>query len=207
MTQLDSLSGTTRERVRAIYEEAFPARQRVPFEELVEASRDGDEITLAALENAQPIGFAFFGHLDAVDCLFLEYFAVAADRRGRGFGHALWKATVDALRAHGERRAIVLEVEDPEESGIEHKEAGQRMRRVRFWEQVGACPLAVDGYIIPNLDDSGVEPMRLMWMAGADGARAPDAEALLELILALYREGYGLSSSDPLVERARRVWG
>jgi GNAT superfamily N-acetyltransferase len=203
---LDDLPAAALERVRAIYEEAFPPRQRVPFEELVDDARGGDELALIGLEDGRPMGIAFLSRLHAVGHLFLEYYAVASDLRGGGRGQALWRAVHDELRREAPR-PVVLEVEDPAEPQIEPDEARARARRVRFWEHVGAIALPLDGYVIPDVGGDGVEPMRLMWVAACPGDRSPRDRELLDLVLALYASGYGLGSDDELVQRAQRMWG
>jgi hypothetical protein len=206
IVRLDELPAATRVGVRAIYEEAFPARQRVPFAELVDGASSGDELALIGLEQGRPMGIAFLSRLDAVGHLVLEYYAVASDLRGGGRGQALWRAVHDELGREAPR-PVVLEVEDPAEPQIEPDEAAARERRVRFWERVGATALPLDGYVIPDMDGDGTEPMRLMWVAARPGDRPPHDRELLDLVLALYESGYGLGSDDDLVERAQRVWG
>jgi hypothetical protein len=205
IARLDDLPAETCEGVRSIYEEAFPPRQRVPFEELVDDARSGDELALIGLEEGRPIGIAFLSRLDAVGHLFLEYYAVARDLRGGGRGQALWWAVHDELGREAPR-PVVLEVEDPAEPEIEPEEAAARKRRVRFWERVGAIDLQIDGYVIPDVAGDGTEPMRLMWMAARPGDSPPHDGGLLDLVLALYESGYGLSSGDALVQRAQRMW-
>jgi hypothetical protein len=115
----------------------------------------------------------------------------------------LWKAVARQLAAADGPRPIVLEVEDPAEPRIGELEAAQRARRVRFWERVGASTLPVDGYVVPNVGTAGTEPLRLMWMPARPGEPAPDADALLDLVLALYETGYGLDGDHDLVRGAR----
>jgi GNAT superfamily N-acetyltransferase len=207
IARLDELTPATLEHVRAIYEEAFPARQRVPFEEVVEDAGSGEELAFVGLEDGRPMGIAFLSRLESAGHLFLEYFAVASDLRGGGRGAALCQA-IRAVLAEGEDgRPIVLEVEDPQEALIDAGEAAARERRVRFWQHAGAVMLPVEGYIVPNVGASGTEPLRLMWLAGASDDDEPRGARLSELILALYEAGYGLPADHELVQRARREWG
>ena len=203
---LDEMPEGAQAVVQAIYEEAFPVRQRVPFEELVEGARSGDELALVGLENGRPIGLAFLSRLESARHLFLEYFAVASDLRGAGHGASLWTALRQQLAARELGLPIVLEVEDPAEKQIDAAEAAHRARRVRFWEKAGAIVLPVDGYVIPDVGGDGSEPMRLMWMPGRPDDEHPRDERLLKLILALYEAGYGLDHDDVLVQRALRLW-
>lgn len=208
MAWLKDLPDAGRDRVRAIYEEAFPARQREPFAELAAASTDGEPCALAGIQDGQPVGLASFSSLHSIGWRFLEYFAVDAGRRGAGLGRALWKAAAAAVRGgDDDPRPVVFEVEDPAEPGIGAAERAARERRIRFWGHVGARPLPVEGYVVPNIDGSGVEPMLLMWVPPSPADADPDGAALLALVLALYRHGYGLDDDDPLVERARTVLG
>lgn len=199
---LHDLSDADTAAVRAIYEEAFPARQREPFAGLRAA--DGG-ISLAGLEDGAPIGLAFFSPL-SVGHLFLTYFAVAAGRRGAGTGGALWDATRAELGRRGALLPVVFEVEDPTEAGHDEAEVAQRAARVRFWERLGARMLPVDGYVVPNLDGSGRERLRLMRF-GHDDAAGIDAAGVRALVVALYREGYALADDDPLVRWARELPG
>ncbi len=203
LASLDTVSDGLRAGVQALYEEAFPPRQREPFADIVAASRDGAGIALVPVDGEQPVGLAFLSSLGAAGPLFLEYFAIAADRRGAGVGQALWHAVADALAVRGEPAAVVLEVEDPAEAQIAAEEVAQRERRVRFWQRVGARMLPVSGYIVPTLDEDGTEPLLLMWIA-PPGAADPD---LHDLVVALYEHGYRLDPDHPLVVRAHETYG
>jgi GNAT superfamily N-acetyltransferase len=204
---LQDLAAPERERVRAIYEEAFPARQRVAFDEILDGARSGEEIALVGMKRGSPVGLAFLSRLDSAAHVFLEYFAIDGELRGAGHGGRLWLAVRDELAEREDGRPIVLEVEDPAEAGIAPDEAGQRVRRVRFWQRAGAVALPVDGYVIPDVDGDGSEPMLLMWVAPRPAGEPPSGARLLELVLALYESGYGLSADDLLVRRARQVLG
>ena len=205
--RLEDLAQEAQERVRAIYEEAFPARQRVAFEEILAAARSGEEIALVGLEDGRPMGHAFLSRLAPAGHLFVEYFAVASDLRGGGRGGGLWTALREELSRCEPGLPIVLEVEDPGEPGIDAAEAQHRARRVRFWEKAGARLLALEGYVIPDVGGDGTEPMRLMWVPAAPGDDPPRAGRLLGLILALYESGYELGPDHELVRRARELWG
>lgn len=204
MAELHTLPDDALARVQAIYEESFPAAERVPFEEIVEATRAGKEITsdVALGDDGQPIGFAFFSSLDAAGWLFFEYFAVASDRRGAGVGQALSLATTAALRARGEHRPFAIEVEDPA-AATDDADRTVREKRIGFWEKVGASMLPVEGYVIPQLDGDGTLAMKLMWLPGPDSDRVPDEAELLEVVVALYEVGYGLAPDHELVRKAR----
>lgn len=189
--------------VRAIYEDAFPAWQRVPFEELGGAG-DG-RIGLAEVHGAtgRVVAFAAASRLASVPWTFLEYFAVAGDRRGGGIGTRLWQDLLLAVRADPAVVGVVLEVENTDENGIDGSEREIRHRRVRFYERLGARLSPFLGYEVPRLDRSGTERLLLMTasVTGAVDGAVP-GPALAEVIRALYIEGYGLAASDELVRSA-----
>ena len=193
---LAAVTPAQRAGARSIYEESFPVRQRTPFDELLGAG-DGYAAEVALLGD-DVVGIAFASSLESVGWCFLEYMAIAPDRRGDGLGGAVWEYVAqDAARAGA--AGVVLEVEDPEEDGIEADERQVRERRIRFWERCGAGRLPVPRYVVPNLDDSGTEPLVLM--ASPAGA-ATTTPVLAGLVRALYTEGYGLAPDDPLVVTA-----
>ena len=201
-TDLLGLDAAQRGHVRAIYEQAFPVRQREAFDSLLEAAREGDGLTLVATEAGEVVAFAALSRLKRVACSFLEYYAVLEGRRGGGLGRLLWAELLRYLDRSGESARLVFEVEDPAEADADPEEQHTRRRRIRFYERLGAVILPVHDYVVPNLDGTGTERMLLMWAdAGGDEAGPPRAD-LRELVRGLYTEGYELPEDDPLVLRA-----
>lgn len=187
--------------VRGIYLDAFPPRQRMPIDEIVETAAQGQRLVLVLLSGPRALGFAVVFDLDLPGTGFLEYLAVHADHRNRGLGTLLWQA----LRQSGwnQLKAVTFEVEDPGEAALSAKEVRERIRRIAFYERLGALFLPVDDYRVPNLDGSGTERMRLMWaplgevaQPGGDDLK-PGGDDLKELVRAVYLRGYGLSAQDP----------
>ena len=205
-TDLVALDDAQRERVRVIYEEAFPEWERGPFDQLVAAARRGERHDLVALDAGLPVAFAALARLQEVDCMYLEYLAVADDRRGQSLGTTMWGQLLAVLADRDEPLRLVFEVEHPEADGIAPTEAELRRRRIHFYERLGAAPLPYPGYLVPNLVDGGTEPMQLMY---ADCSPAPQprprGEAVRQLVLALYAAGYDLAKDHPLVVRAREA--
>lgn len=193
---LAALTPAQRARARSIYEESFPVRQRTPFDELLAA--DDDYTAEAAVLGDDVVGIAFASSLESVGWHLLEYMAIAPGRRGGGLGGAVWEHVAEGAARAG-ASGVVLEVEDPEEHGIDADERQTRERRISFWERCGAGRLPVPRYVVPNLDDSGTEPLVLM-ASPADAATA--TPVLAALVRAIYTEAYGLAPDDPLVVTA-----
>ena len=159
---------TCARRVRAIYDEAFPARQRVPFEELVDAARSGEEIALVGLAGGRPMGFAFLSRLESAGHLFLEYFAIASDMRGGGRGGALWRRCATEL-ARCEARRLPDRAGGRGPGGAGHRRGRGRppraprallgaRRRARCWRSRAMSSRTSAA--------TAREPMRLMWVPG-----------------------------------------
>jgi len=203
-TTLEALDDRARDRVEAIYDEAFPVRQREPFADLLsEHSAEPKSLAFIAVRGGVPIGFSFLSRLPAARHLYATYFAVHANARGAGVGRALWGATCSALREQGDTEPIVLEVEHPDEDGLTESDVVERRRRIEFWRRLGAQMLLEEGYAAPNFDGPGAEPMCLMRF----GEDRLGSSGLLALIVALYTSGYGLDDRDPLVLEAYERWG
>jgi GNAT superfamily N-acetyltransferase len=185
-----ALAGGQLDRVRAIYEEAFPPELRVPFAELDDGGPD-DGGLIVALDGDVPAGFASLRRLAAA--MFVRYFAVAAARRRQGAGRRLWHLLPGAVPGWPGR--VVFEVEDPAETG-DPAEQLVRRGRIAFWRSCGTALLPVPGYVMPDLTGAGTEPMLLM------AAPACAGEELRQLVQSVYTGRYGLPASDPLVRRA-----
>ncbi|KAA2264304.1 GNAT family N-acetyltransferase [Solihabitans fulvus] len=197
------LFGGQVDQARWLYEEAFPAGERVPFADLVEP--DAGDVAWALVDGGDVLGMVslcglgeeYDGHW-----LFLRYFAVTAARRGQGLGGRLWRAMFRKLGTKSEPPNLLLEVEDPAEADVDRDEQLLRARRIAFYRRLGATLLPVADYRMPDLENEhgGGLPMLLMG-AGAAGAPTPDEDELTRLVLALYLVHYGLSESDELVNK------
>jgi GNAT superfamily N-acetyltransferase len=182
--------------VRDIYEDAFPARQRMPFDEIVASARAGERLLLVAVDDGEPVAFGTVLPLSAANTGYVEYFAVRAGDRGAGRGSDLWRELLDRAARERGVDAVVLEVEDPADA-TDGDDAEERRRRVQFYERLGARILPVPGFRAINLDGSGTEPMHLMWSATRPGVEPPgDAAAVVR---ALYEEGYEMPPDSPVI--------
>jgi Acetyltransferase (GNAT) family len=202
VTSVDRLSDQQLARVRMIYDEAFAADLRVPFDELSQPG-DGD-LMLVAFEGTMPAGFAALRLLGSVDWTFLRYFAIGRERQGQGLGREFWKLLQVALAQEAWPERTVFEVEDPGEAGTDQAERAIRERRIRFWTACAARLLPAPGYVLPDYTGSGMtEPMLLMAATpAADDDRIVEGDRLKSLVLAIYTDRYRMAPDDPLVSRA-----
>ena len=197
MTDLRSLASANRDQLaaaRRIYEDSFPLRQREPFDELITSIQAGDSAGWVQLDSESTIGIAVILPM-SVDWQFLEYFAVDSSIRGKGYGTALWEAMLheDAVRR------LIFEVEDPDDA-TDPAEREIRRRRIAFYQRLGATLVDHVHYVVPDVIGSRTEPLLLMWH---DPTRATlDVPTLVNLLEALYCEGYGLSPDHDLLTAA-----
>jgi GNAT superfamily N-acetyltransferase len=196
----DELTPVQLDRVKQIYAQAFPPELRVPFAELAVATPA--DLTLVAVDETEPVGFATSMVLGDSGWTFLRYYAVTTARRRAGIGRAFWAQALPAMAAWGCPRRVVFEVEDPAEPECEPGEREVREGRIAFWQRCGARLLDVAGYVMPDLTGfSEPEPMRLMACYDADSGPLPPTQ-VAGLVTALYSWRYGLSPDHPLVADA-----
>lgn len=194
-----------RDAARSIYMEAFPVRQREPFEDLIARETAGEATSVVAVCGREPVGLAVASSLGSVDWSYLEYYAVALNHHGHGIGGWLWRATCQKLLACGLPRRIVLEVEDPAGTPAGTPEWRERERRIRFYERQGMSYLPVSNYAIPRMDGiAGSDPMLLLWAVTTGVAELPNQAEIRSVVSALYYMAYDLPADHPLVLAALR---
>lgn len=115
--------------VRALYESAFPAEERIPWNDLLRLVR-GMPLEFAVYRDEGGLaGFTIVYPRPRLSWFW--YFAVPPERRGRGVGQSI----LSALLARYERRSAVLDMEDPAQPGAPNPE--QRRRRAAFYLRNG----------------------------------------------------------------------
>ncbi len=178
--------------VRAIYDDAFPAELRAPFEDLL------TDRLLVWVEPDGPAGLALVRDLAETGWTFLRYYAVG--RRGVGLGSRMWRALTALLAAEGRTR-LVWDVEHPDEPGLAEHHVVEHRRRVVFYERLGGRVLPVRDYHPPH--DGHAPPMLLM----ATDLAAGLPEETRALVEAVYQHRYGLTTADPVVRRTLEASG
>ncbi|MDR6318256.1 GNAT family N-acetyltransferase [Actinoplanes couchii] len=170
-----------------IYLDAFPAELRAPLDDLL-----ADDM-LALVVDGRPAGFTVTRRLGPTGWVFLRYFAVG--QRGSGLGSQMWRLLCAHEQAAGHTR-ILLDVEDPDETGIDPDEEAIRRRRIVFYQRLGAELLPVRDYS-PTQPGGHPHPLRLI-AAGLE----PDGASVRDMVLAVYQHRYGTGPDDPAVRRA-----
>lgn len=185
------------ERVRAIYEDAFPPDLRAEFDTLL-----SDRLVVRVADDGTPEGLAVLRDLGDTGWAFLRYYAVGV--RGGGVGTTMLGELARLLGSEG-RRLLVWDVEDPDEPGLSGDHVLEHRRRIAFYERAGGVLLPVTDYAPPHGDDlPGDEPsghaphLRLMCLPLA-GAALP---ATRDVLLAAMTLRYDLDPAHPAVRAA-----
>lgn len=199
--RVTSAGPSDRAAAEAIYLEAFPPAERIPFSDLAARDAQGRSRVDLALEGDEVVGIASLAPL-LDDWSLLEYIAVASGRRGGGIGAAIWGAVTGALLAERPGAAVLLEIENPEAPRLDAAERSMRERRRRFYTRLGARLLRVPAYSVPDATDPGAPALPMLLMAAPGRRAALPAAETRRLVADLYRIAYGLDGDDPLVRRA-----
>ena len=95
-------------------------------------------------ESGELLGFANITL--CYDALVLNYFAIAPDKQGRGYGTAV----VAELKKRYPERSIVIDIED---DSVEADNKEQRIRRRLFYERLGffALPYRLSIFGVPSI--------------------------------------------------------
>ncbi|MCM0618999.1 hypothetical protein [Nocardioides bruguierae] len=189
------LDAPHRDRVRQIYEDAFPPELRAPFEDLlVDRLLVAVPVPEGADHGADPVGLALVRDLGSTDWTFLRYLAIGP--RGGGHGSRLVAALAALLAAEG-RRVLVWDVEDPDEPGIGPEAVEEHRRRIVFYERAGGVLLPVREYAPPHGDelDGHAPSLRLMALPLTDAG----LPAVRDLLVGVMTLRYELGVDHPAV--------
>lgn len=135
--------------LQTLYEEAFPAKERRDFSQLLTLLHQPD-MYLYVLRNHDKIaGLCIYWHLDEV--YFLEHLAIAPELQGQGFGQYIMQWLLSRTN-----RKLVLEVERPIDE--------TNRKRIYFYQKLLGFTLhdAFDYHQPPYQKDGQPVPLYLM---------------------------------------------
>jgi GNAT superfamily N-acetyltransferase len=127
MKQIDiHQNSDLRRHAKALYLEAFPKEERLPWWLLLLNSRRQDIDLTAFVEDGRMVGFT--ASVTTEEMHFLLFFAIPANLRGQGWGSAI------LAQLQQQHKAVTLNVEllDPKAENF-----SQRQRRFRFYQRNG----------------------------------------------------------------------
>ncbi|MBX3063107.1 MAG: GNAT family N-acetyltransferase [Anaerolineae bacterium] len=179
--------------LQKIYEDNFPPEERKPFELIAKGIQAGKYYAFVAVETqaeattASVAAFAFLLLLDTAPVLFLEYIAVDKNLHSKGLGTQLFKSIESSLQQEGNITAIVWEVEPL----LTDDPTDQRVRRVKFYHQLGAILITnSESYCMPDYESGGYVPLRLMWKPIGSSRTQPTTDEIVQFVDGIYRAAY-----------------
>lgn len=196
LEQLKSPDGEPFRQLFAIYAASITPREQKP-EDWLRAMVAAPEYRVWIAQAAgQVLGFSILFVPPGAGFALLEYMAVSAERRGRGFGGELFRRTVEhALTPQGAGLPVLLEVDSDREASSDQ---AVRTRRVHFYRRLGCVKIAGLRYLMPLRGDGPAPEMDLMVYRAAAPAHLPRAD-LKRWLETIYRDVYHGSPDDPRV--------
>lgn len=131
MTEKTITAKNADDRLRELYETAFPPEEQIPWKALL---RLIDEMPLdltAYYEKGKFIGFTIVYPYESYNWFW--YFAVREKLRGNGYGQQI----LSKLTAKYSNKNIILDMESPDQADAKNTE--QRLRRHCFYSRNGFC--------------------------------------------------------------------
>ena len=161
------------EKIRHIYEEAFPIDERRDFKQLTDIFDINKNIDIEPItENDRIIGFIIYWIFDSF--VYIEHFAVDKEKRGNGIGTEILKRFIAKTN-----RPIVLEAELPTDN--------ISTDRITFYQRLG-FELHNYKYIQPAYD-ADRNPIELCLMSHSTTSNIPDLDTVRDT---LYQHVYGI---------------
>lgn len=161
-----------------LYRESFPRQERRPFRFHAEAmEREEDFVCLRLHGGTDPAvadGLLFYWHLPQ-GALYVEHLAIAASKRGQGWGYA----ALQYLESMG--KPIILEIEPVVDDATR--------RRLRFYESAGYVRLPYPHAQLPFRRGGSPVPMELLCLRQAmPAAEVSSFQHYLQSHIMRYRE-------------------
>jgi GNAT superfamily N-acetyltransferase len=172
----------------AIYEEALPAGERKPREDIVALCKRPDCSILGLARDGEVIAFAIVFASDTAPVGLLEYMATTKALRNAGLGARLFAMAL----ARMEGRVMLVEVESERE---ETTDLPLRMRRKNFYFRLGCQQVERLDYIMPMVSADRPPVLDLLYHAGGKTLTVTDA-MLRTWLETIYVGVYDRSASD-----------
>jgi len=169
--EVTSLAEGLAAQAKDLYERSFPPEERNGFDEMIASlggppEADGRPRLIIAVRDDALLGLSFFKYYSEPEFGYLWYICVDLETRGSGVGTKLYQDSVAALtqaaRESGRRiKGMIFEVERLDSQA--HPVIGDPIRRVKFYERLGARLILGYDYWQPPKPPHGPVPLQLMF--------------------------------------------
>ncbi|MFM7450526.1 MAG: GNAT family N-acetyltransferase [Leptolyngbyaceae cyanobacterium] len=191
MIEFYEIKDVTQEDFRAaiqIYIDSFPQNQRLPVDLIIERVKAGTHKILVGLTENNVVSMAILHPLVKTGFVLLEYLAVHKKFRGQGVGVSFIEYIFQAFRHSNEY--LIIEVDNPAFGD----EKGDKIRRIRFYEKVGAVAIKDVRYLLPPL--TGDIPTEMNLMIFPEYNQKIDGNLVRTIIKEIYQQVYSRNEND-----------
>lgn len=182
-----------------IYHEAFPNSERQPTDEIKRRIVDGRYGLLVAKTDNVVVAFALYYVFERLSFGLFDYMAVRKEYRNLEIGSRLFLRTYEHFGGRNPSSKLMLfEIENPAYGST--SERSLRLRRLRWFERLGAKRIANFEYLMPPM--SGDRPTEMLLMVySRDDQQGMNSDTLRQMVKAIYDEVYGREADDPYLRR------
>jgi ribosomal protein S18 acetylase RimI-like enzyme len=201
LEQLTSADGAPFRELFSIYAASITPREQKSEDWLRAMVVSPEYRVWIAQDGGRVLGFSILFMPPAEGFALLEYMAVAADRRGQGFGGELFRRTVEqAVTREGDKRPVLLEVDSDGEASSDQ---AVRSRRLRFYRRLACLKIAGLRYLMPLPGVGPAPEMDLMIYRAVPATLLPRGD-LQRWLQTIYQDVYRVSPDDPRIARMLR---
>jgi len=179
----------------AMYRAGLPESERKPDAQLAEMIARPDYLFLVVTLDGDAAGFSISLYLQRTNACLLEYMAVDAARRGHGLGRFLFRRLVEMPPQAG--RYLLVEIDSDK---LPSADRDDRVRRKRFYRNLGCREVEGFDYIMPPLSRSTPPAMDLM-VYRRDLPEAMSKAVLREWVEDVYTCVYSQPPTDPRIHQ------
>ncbi len=199
-TQLCQPSTGQEDDWKNLYESSFPVDERMAVGEIRQMLQRGSILLHKTLNKSNELlCFSLTFPAANSDFLLLSYIATDPTKRSGGFGSKHLRRLIEILKAQFPNHiGLFLEIESTKESGLDAATQKARLRRLDFYQRLGAKRLCKK-YLLPSMVP-GVGPRHgeLLWFEF--GVKVIDDPVLAKVIAEIYEKAYNLPVTDPLAQ-------
>ena len=187
--------------VKELYERSFPPAERHDFARIRGITEEQGEArglhVLTAVDGDILLGLSILRHLAEASLGYLWYLCVDEAARGSGIGGRLYQRTLEVLREDARAcgrglKGMIFEVERLDSEP--HATYGDPIRRVKFYERLGARLILGYDYWQPPIPPHGPVPLQLMFHPL--GLEECTEEELARIVSDFLRFGQGVEDAD-----------
>lgn len=163
LKELKDLSSPQFKKSIEIYESSFPSNETRPSKEIEQMLKTDDNYHLYVFLNTnEVVGISLLYNFKDLHVGLLDYMAVTKGNQRKGIGTQLFNFTLKGFEANV-LNGVGLLFEIQKENVLDERERDKRIRRIRFYERLGAKILEGVNYLLPPLQPD-VEPEEMYLM-------------------------------------------